>query len=408
MKLTMRKVVMTVSLAAAASCLAGISRAENLLLPNQARVENAAVAKIQFTSIGNAKYELSEEPKPPEGSRSLGVRHGGSKGSEYGVSTIVSTKQRTYLYEKKDASEADKVSFESTPFPAGPYTFSVSCAGEGYVTLGMSTDTQEGDCQDFEITTKKWSRLAVTLTAKKPFTEITLFATADTAPGYRTYFFLDQLQLEKGDKATEFNAPPLRKERPAITGDSFLPKANERIVCLGDSMTDWTPGYVAVLRERVAAKYPDLRLSVIRRGVGGNFYSTLLARAPKDVVALEPDWVLINAGLNDAGHKIPIEETRKSLESLVKLLRDSTMAQLVLIEASPFSGPADNDLNKRLSPINQVVREVAKQNNLLLVPLEDVIRKAEAKGERIYYNNPHFNQSGFAIMADSILSAMNY
>jgi lysophospholipase L1-like esterase len=126
----------------------------------------------------------------------------------------------------------------------------------------------------------------------------------------------------------------------------------------------------------------------------------------KEAIAREPDWVLINGGLNDVGQKIPLDATRTAVESLVKMLLDSTTAQVVVVEATPFLTRAD--LNPNITKVNAMVREVAEKNHLLLVPEEEVFVKANAAGEKLYFSDPHFNLQGFTLMAEQILSALHY
>ncbi|MHB9022730.1 MAG: SGNH/GDSL hydrolase family protein [Armatimonadota bacterium] len=198
----------------------------------------------------------------------------------------------------------------------------------------------------------------------------------------------------------------LPKERPPLDTGKFLWRDGDRVVCLGDSMTEWSPGYVMMLRQRVKEKYTERNITIIGAGIGGNIYSSIRNRAVKEAVAREPDWVLINGGLNDVGHKIPLEDTRKAVEHLVKLLLDSTTAQVVLVETTPFLTRAD--LNPNITKVNAMLREVAEKNHLLLVPLEKEFVQANQAGEKLYFSDPHFNLLGFTRMTDIILRMLRY
>jgi lysophospholipase L1-like esterase len=74
-----------------------------------------------------------------------------------------------------------------------------------------------------------------------------------------------------------------------------------RIVFFGDSLTAGAEGaaYLRVLRERAAADAWLRDVELINAGVGGDTAEHLLARVRRDVVAQQPDAVLVFAGAND-------------------------------------------------------------------------------------------------------------
>jgi lysophospholipase L1-like esterase len=74
-----------------------------------------------------------------------------------------------------------------------------------------------------------------------------------------------------------------------------------RIVFLGDSLTEGVGGvaYLRLLRERARV---DPRLSaveLINAGVGGDTVVNLARRGAQGVVSHDPDWVVIQVGVND-------------------------------------------------------------------------------------------------------------
>src|SRR5579863_1260074 len=76
----------------------------------------------------------------------------------------------------------------------------------------------------------------------------------------------------------------------------------ERIVFLGDLITEAGAapgGYVALAKEAIARKYPDLDIEVIGAGISGNRVPDLEARLDKDVLSKKPTLVIIYIGIND-------------------------------------------------------------------------------------------------------------
>src|SRR5258708_6696384 len=96
----------------------------------------------------------------------------------------------------------------------------------------------------------------------------------------------------------------LAMQKCAVAADKPLAKG-ERIVFLGDSITQAGAapgGYVALAKDAIARKHPDLEIEVIGAGISGNRVPDLEARLEKDVLAKMPTLVIIYIGINDVSH----------------------------------------------------------------------------------------------------------
>src|SRR5688500_9397236 len=112
---------------------------------------------------------------------------------------------------------------------------------------------------------------------------------------------------------------------PATTRGAPGDIAGARVVAFGDSITNdrarkkW-PHWTAVLKERFG-------LELINAGVNGNTTAQGLARMDRDVLAHEPDFVLISFGMNDHAMrsrnqpKVPIDAFEKNLVAMVEKTR---------------------------------------------------------------------------------------
>ncbi len=92
----------------------------------------------------------------------------------------------------------------------------------------------------------------------------------------------------------------------------------------------------------IAAKYgsllPERNLVFINRGVGGNKVPDMAARWETDTLDLKPDFVSILAGINDAGHDVPLAETEQRYdEILARTVAAYPNVKLVIGE--PFTLP---------------------------------------------------------------------
>jgi uncharacterized protein (DUF952 family) len=123
----------------------------------------------------------------------------------------------------------------------------------------------------------------------------------------------------------------------------------QRILFIGDSITDagrrmtavpYGNGYVGMARALLLARYPELDLQIVNRGVGGDTIRNLEGRWPADVIDIEPDWVSIKIGINDVWRQVegrqadgvPLAEFEETYDRLLELTRERTAARLILVE----------------------------------------------------------------------------
>jgi lysophospholipase L1-like esterase len=198
-------------------------------------------------------------------------------------------------------------------------------------------------------------------------------------------------------------------------------KKGDKIIFFGDSLTslagDEQPkehvskGYVRIVRETLAEKYPDRKVEVDWVATGGHTVPDLLKRVDADVIAKKPTIVVIQIGCNDA-RRLPKETFQSSLEELIDRLQK---ADIQVVQCSLTSvGEKHDGTNKddpKLDEFAEVEREVAKAKQ---VPLND-LRKAfiahwkknnpDNKGSGILtYDGNHFNQKGMEFVAEQMLS----
>jgi lysophospholipase L1-like esterase len=91
----------------------------------------------------------------------------------------------------------------------------------------------------------------------------------------------------------------------SCSGDRFMLRKADRIVFFGDSITELgvkPNGYVSLIREDLATRFPDLEIEVIGAGVSGNKVTDLQNRLVRDVLQKKPTIVVIYIGINDVWH----------------------------------------------------------------------------------------------------------
>ncbi|HZO91710.1 MAG TPA: SGNH/GDSL hydrolase family protein [Chthonomonadaceae bacterium] len=218
-------------------------------------------------------------------------------------------------------------------------------------------------------------------------------------------------------------------------GQGFLIGRNATVVCLGDSITEYPEGYVTVMRNLLAAAYPERNLQIVNAGVGGNKAPDMLARLQRDVIARKPDWVTINVGINDVWHGfydfaaeracpegngpggVSLEEYTQALTLMVDALREATDAQIVLLTPTVIGEDVDNPeniANRKLEGYVEAMRRVAEAHSTYLAPThEDCVRairagKAANPDYRLTTDGVHMNPVGNFVMALSVLYTLGF
>ena len=110
---------------------------------------------------------------------------------------------------------------------------------------------------------------------------------------------------------------------------------HQKLLFIGDSITDcgrrqephapYGSGYVHLARAFLLARYPELQLEIVNRGISGNTVRDLAARWEQDVIAERPDWLSVKIGINDAwrtvagrlDEAVPLDEYERTYRRLL-------------------------------------------------------------------------------------------
>jgi acyl-CoA thioesterase-1 len=111
----------------------------------------------------------------------------------------------------------------------------------------------------------------------------------------------------------------------------------DTVLFLGDGTTAAEPGYVSLVAQALARTRSDLELRLLNAGREGATSRSALAHVAEDVLAHQPDWVVIGLGLNDlssvvAGQPegVALPEFEDLYPRLVQALRDAGI-QVILM-----------------------------------------------------------------------------
>lgn len=210
----------------------------------------------------------------------------------------------------------------------------------------------------------------------------------------------------------------------------MLLSQGEVVLFIGDSITDagrsrepgplgeaydLGRGYAAMTAGLIGSLYPELDITFYNRGVSGNKISHLQERWQEDCLDLNPTFVSIYIGINDCWRKYDrndptsVESFTQSYRDLLTQTKEKLNAKLVLIE--PFVLPVPEDRKQwreDLDPKISVVRELAREFNALLVPLDGLFAQASMRQESSYWtpDGVHPNPAGHALIARAWLDTV--
>jgi lysophospholipase L1-like esterase len=208
-----------------------------------------------------------------------------------------------------------------------------------------------------------------------------------------------------------------------IVASSMLMQKTTRIVFFGDSITQagvQPHGYITKIGEALLAKGIASQYELTGAGIGGNKVYDLYLRMDDDVLAKNPDVVVIWVGVNDVWHKATsgtgtdADKFEKFYIAIINKLQAKKIRVILCTpstigEKSDFTNQQDGDLNKYA----QIIRDLAKNYHCGLLDLRDIFHSYELK------NNPsnkdrgiltvdgvHLNELGNQLVADKMLEVL--
>ena len=204
---------------------------------------------------------------------------------------------------------------------------------------------------------------------------------------------------------------------------AFMPQKKKRIIFFGDSITQLgvlPGGYVTRIDSMCKLENKSSQYEFIGAGIGGNKVYDLYLRMDSDVLAKNPDIVVIYIGVNDVWHKASFgtgtdaDKFEKFYQTILKKLKEKNISAIlctpaVIGEKTDFSNQQDGDMNK----YSNIIRGIAQKNNLPLVDLRQKFLdynkqyNTENKEQGILTRDRvHLNEKGNQFVADEMWKAI--
>lgn len=172
-------------------------------------------------------------------------------------------------------------------------------------------------------------------------------------------------------------------------------------------------GWTVLLAHRLQLANPERRIRYINAGIGGNSSRQMLRRFDADILANQPHWLLLSAGVVEvrrtyqpdrATDRVPLEEYIANLTVMTSKALNAGI-QVVLLEPTPHAQPVTagppeatlQEVNILTRHYATAMRRVAQETQAGFVPLFDTFLGTEhgLAGEvSLYADEVHLNARG--------------
>ena len=215
-----------------------------------------------------------------------------------------------------------------------------------------------------------------------------------------------QLVAFLGDSITQH---PVAVSDGMETQTNDLPPVGTSVVVDRHENRGWT----TLLSNRIRLAYPERRIRYLNAGIGGHSSRQMLARFETDVLAHQPHWLLLSAGVVEVrrfyqpdreNERVPLDEYAANLTAMTTKALDSNV-QVSLLEPTPHAHPiTDGPSEVTLEQVNALIRlyatamrQVAEKLGVGFVSLFDSMLSMESRlgGEAsLYADEVHLSPLG--------------
>jgi lysophospholipase L1-like esterase len=210
---------------------------------------------------------------------------------------------------------------------------------------------------------------------------------------------------------------------PIIITMSFVNQKKNKVIFFGDSITEAAVnagGYIVRIDSMCKAESKGDSYEFIGAGISGNKVYDLYLRIENDVLAKNPDIVIIYIGVNDVWHKTSsgtgtdADKFEKFYQAIINKLKARNIkialcTPAAIGERTDFSNAQDGDMNH----YSNIIRNLAAKNNLPLIDLRksfldyNLKNNSENKDRGILTTDRvHLNAKGNQLVADEMWKAV--
>ena len=208
-----------------------------------------------------------------------------------------------------------------------------------------------------------------------------------------------------------------------ISFSSMFLQKTTHIVFFGDSITEAGAkpgGFITMMKDSLQKKGFSDQYELTGEGIGGNKVYDLYLRLENDVLAQNPDVVVIWVGVNDVWHKTlagtgtDADKFEKFYLAIIKKLQDKNIKVILCTPATigekfDYTNQQDGDLNK----YSQIVRDLAKNNHCGLLDFRDIFHLYDMQHNPsnkdrgvLTVDGVHLNEKGNQLVANKMMEIL--
>ena len=153
--------------------------------------------------------------------------------------------------------------------------------------------------------------------------------------------------------------------------------------------------------------------NILGRGISGQTTSHMLCRFRKDVLELEPKYVVILGGTNDIALNngpMALEDTYNNIVSMCEIAKANKVTP-VICSVLPCKiylwRPEVTDAADQIVRLNAMLKEYAGKNKITYVDYHSVMKDAEnGLPEDLSYDGCHATLKGYKVMEEIVLKVL--
>lgn len=199
---------------------------------------------------------------------------------------------------------------------------------------------------------------------------------------------------------------------------AFKEQHKIKVLFFGDSITQAgvNPGGYIMRIDSMSKQQGNNKYEFMGAGIGGNKVYDLYLRLEKDVLAKNPDVVIIYVGVNDVWHKsssgtgTDADKFEKFYQAIIDKLKEKNIKIILCTpaaigEKTDFSNSQDGDLNE----YSKIIRKLATKNALPVIDLRKSFLEYNLKNNlenkdrgSLTTDRVHLNAKGNQLVADEM------
>ena len=196
------------------------------------------------------------------------------------------------------------------------------------------------------------------------------------------------------------------------------PTKSDRIVCLGDSITDGHTLIVLVRQAILDAK--ETPPVFINAGIGGDTAAGMRRRLDRDVFVHRPTLVTLSVGVNDVLRDVPLASYEADVAAIMDRMKAKGIPMVVLTTTvlggkkneAAVKSEADRKneaADRSLADYNAVLCRLAARHGFRVAEVNKLMREARAAHMVLLEaDDVHLNMVGYRVMARAVLDAFGY